>query len=85
MEKLIRLSCSCKVRVWMREGSLGAGSVAELIDHNNGSYTATLKAFWVGQPEVRVAIITTRQVIAAQFKRRLVEFCLYGCTLTKWL
>lgn len=64
-----------KVRVWLRESSLGAASVARLVDHGNGSYTATLKAFWIGQPEVRVSIISPREVIAAAFKRRYDVTC----------
>lgn len=53
--------------------SLGAASVAQVIDHENGSYTAALKAFWVGTPEVRIALISPREVIAAAFKRRYGE------------
>ncbi|XP_053380883.1 NXPE family member 3-like [Mercenaria mercenaria] len=58
------------IRAWMKEPSLGASSTAKVIDNKDGSYSAVLKAFWVGQPEIVAAIISPREVIATAFKRR---------------
>lgn len=66
----------------MRETSLQAASVGKVADIGNGSYLATLTAFWAGTPEVKVAIISPREVIAAQFRRRyLMNFSYTPCTL----
>lgn len=54
----------------MKEPSLKASSAARVIDNKDGSYSAILTAFWEGTPEIVVAIISPREVIATAFKRR---------------
>ena len=54
----------------MKDQNLGAGSVAKVTDNKNGSYIAEFIALWSGTPEIHVAIIAPREVIAIQFKRR---------------
>ena len=59
-----------QVHAWMIDHNLGAGSVAKVTDNKDGSYKAEFIALWSGIPEIRVAIIAPREVIAIQFKRR---------------
>ena len=59
-----------KVRVWMREQSLETAAVAEVTDKLDGDYEAEFTALWVGRPEIRVAVIEPREVMAIRFRRR---------------
>ena len=48
----------------MREQSPAAAAVAEVTDKLIGDYEAEFTALWVGRPEIRVAVIDPREVIA---------------------
>ncbi|WAQ97875.1 NXPE4-like protein [Mya arenaria] len=58
------------VRVWLTEPAVGAAVNARVLDNGDGSYTAATTVFWVGRPEIKAAIISPREVIAAVLNRR---------------
>jgi hypothetical protein len=51
------------IRVWMREESKKASGCGSVVDHDNGTYTASLFALWAGEPEVVVSLVYPREVI----------------------
>ncbi|KAK3576798.1 hypothetical protein CHS0354_002581 [Potamilus streckersoni] len=58
------------VRVWMRDAKHNASSAALVKDNENGSYTATLVAFWSGLPEIKAVLIHSKEVIDTYYRRR---------------
>jgi hypothetical protein len=58
------------IRVWMREKAKHASSCAHVVDHQNGSYTATLKALWAGTPEIVASLVHPREAIRALYSIR---------------
>jgi hypothetical protein len=61
------------LRVWMAEPSKKAISCAHIIDHNNGSYSAILKALWVGTPDLVISLVNAREAIRAMYAVRKQE------------
>ncbi|XP_067668088.1 NXPE family member 3-like [Haliotis asinina] len=50
--------------VWMRDKSKGAALAGSVIDHDNGTYTGTLRILWTGHAVIRAAILCTREKMA---------------------
>jgi hypothetical protein len=56
--------------VWMREKIKGAASCGQVTDHNNGTYSAALVAFWAGNPEIVASLVDPREAIRALYHVR---------------
>jgi hypothetical protein len=60
------------LQVWMREKTKNASSCGHVVDHGNGTYTATLTAFWAGEPEILVSLVYPREAVRALYHVRKV-------------
>ncbi|XP_067670329.1 NXPE family member 3-like [Haliotis asinina] len=47
--------------VWMRDKTKGAALAGSVIDHDNGTYTGTLRILWAGHAVIRAGILCTRE------------------------
>ncbi|XP_067676425.1 NXPE family member 3-like [Haliotis asinina] len=56
------------LRVWMEDSKNSNSVSGQVFDHNNGSYTAVVKAVWVGQGTIRAFIATRREEILYRYK-----------------
>ncbi|XP_067675797.1 NXPE family member 3-like [Haliotis asinina] len=56
------------LRVWMEDTKNSNSVSGQVFDHNNGSYTAVVKAVWVGHGTIRAFIATRREEIVYYYK-----------------
>ena len=53
------------LRVRIFNGQSKAYAAGHVLDHNNGSYTAVLRAIWPGKQTVSLALVYRRETIRA--------------------
>ncbi|XP_060588706.1 NXPE family member 3-like [Ruditapes philippinarum] len=49
---------------------LGAYSLGTILDHNNGTYTVTVQALWIGRAQLEVEVLYSKETMTTAFRLR---------------
>jgi hypothetical protein len=49
---------------------LGAYSPGTILDHNNGTYTVTVQALWIGRAQLEVEVLYTKETLITAIRLR---------------